>query len=479
MKTKLLVALGAVLLTNGINAQVNSNVFPSTKNLYGNLKEVAFDTNSIMFGQEFYNTFLFPGNLTSNPDQSDCKNTTGKQPAVLGQDFQYYIDRADLKPNLVAGAKKAFSQGSVVEICWHLKGKGIDANYTANDYYLMYNIANNYQNERNWLNGELDKVVSILNNDLKIPVIVRLFHEMNGNWFWWGTQAYGGPTAYKGMYQYCVNYLKQRTNYALFAWTPGYPFTGTDNYPPGLNYYPGNSYVDVVGMDMYDQDTSSGKSFDVMVDQVTAVSDFAYSNNKIPILAETGNRVNSPDVDSWWWYRLNAKLQASNRAFKIAYMLTWLNTSYGNLKHIPYVPYYPGSSGQAVNGFNDFVNMPTILMQPGAAARNMYDYSYKTNNISSTSKLVANNKEDKTSDSYFVSIYPNPVRGESFSVNVGTSVNKDVTITVTDLVGHTVMTKDSKDAQLVTIPVSGLSKGIYLVKIVSDELNETQKVIIQ
>jgi mannan endo-1,4-beta-mannosidase len=192
------------------------------------------------------------------------------------------------------------------------------------DQFLMYNIGQNINTygEVTWFKGQLDQAISVI-NELQIPIVFRLLHEMNGSWFWWGNQAAGGSSSYKKMYQLAVDYIKARTNYALFAWSPNYPFNS--GVYPGTNYYPGNQYVDVVGLDMYDINTNSGQPFSTMVNELTALSDFAWNNNKVPVFAEVGNRVNGPNDYPYWWYNLEDYIQGGARSYKVAWMLTWVN----------------------------------------------------------------------------------------------------------------------------------------------------------
>jgi beta-mannanase len=264
-KILFLCLLGILLSTIRITAQIDGDATTQTKNLYKNLKKLAFDRRDILFGQEFFNTQSFGINEQNDPNVSDYKSTTGDHPAVLGQDFKWYLTKSWELARMKAAAKYVYNNGGVVTMDFHMDSKYHDGHEfkkyqnqyeKVDDTYLMFNIGsqnNNYQ-EMTWFNGELQKVANVL-NDLKIPIVVRLFHEMNGNWMWWGTQAYGGSDSYIKMYKYAVDYIKNRTQYALFAWTPNYPFDSGNN--PGINYYPGDNYVDVVGVDFYDIGSSN------------------------------------------------------------------------------------------------------------------------------------------------------------------------------------------------------------------------------
>ncbi|NUQ81829.1 MAG: T9SS type A sorting domain-containing protein [Bacteroidetes bacterium] len=437
-----------VFLAGSAMAQVDAQATQETKNLYANLKKVAFNGKNILFGQEFFNSYSWSGGNHENEDVSDVKTVAGVHPAVLGQDFHYYLYKsADERRKHKEAAIKAKALGCVVTFDFHIYSKYHNSSeYADADRYLMYNIGegNNAYGEVTWLNQQLDQVLTVLNTDLKIPVVVRLFHEMNGNWFWWGTKAFGGAASYKKLYQYAVNYLKARTNYALFAWSPNYPFD--------TSYYPGNSYVDVIGLDMYDQGTGSGPSFDVMVSQLTAVSDYAYSNGKIPVFAETGNRINSPDSWPWWWYNVNEKIQASNRAWKVAWMLTWINQPWGNP---PYTA-HAGSSAQAKTAFNDFKNMPSTLFQAEALALKLY--------ATPTAKTEAEEEGPSPSGFILLGSYPNPFN-PSTHIRYQLPARMAVQVQVFDVTGRLIadLVNGEQEAgpQEVSFNASGLTSGVY------------------
>lgn len=467
-KNYLLSVFGVLVLSTGLIAQVDPVTSQELKNLYGNLKEVAWDTQDIMFGQEFFNSYSWSGGNHEDENFSDFKAVTGQHPAVLGQDFHYYIYKsATERRKHKEAALKAYQMGCVVTFDFHMYDRGNTSTlYNANtNKYLMYNIGEGIDTygDVTWFNNELDKIIAVI-NELKIPIVLRLFHEMNGHWFWWGNQAYGGANSYRKMYQKAVKRIRYRTNYALYAWSPNYSFD--------TSYYPGDSYVDVVGLDMYDLSTPGGQSFSVMTDQLQQVSDFAYNHDKVPVFAETGNRVNSPSDWPYWWYNMNENIQNSNRAYKVAWMLTWINTDWGN---VPYVA-HSGSSEQARTALTAFKNMSTVLTQSNVQSRNMYDWSYR-NSSSKSSTLKAEVSVISLNE---VSIYPNPTSIGYFNVDLSKFSDTVVNIIVTDIQGRQVINRTNvRDTPLLSISVSDLIGGMYVVNIRGVNISETYKVIVQ
>lgn len=111
-------------------------------------------------------------------------------------------------------------------------------------------------------------------NNFGVPVIVRFAHEMNGSWYAWGQQ----PDHYKAVFRAVATAIHQIAPGSAMMWAPnyggGYPFAGgkfaappdsegfreldtngdgqltmhDDSYAP---YYPGDEYVDWVGVSLY------------------------------------------------------------------------------------------------------------------------------------------------------------------------------------------------------------------------------------
>lgn len=450
-----------------LNAQIDLNAYQNVKNLYGNLKEVS-NSSKFLFGQEFFNSYSWNGGNHENETISDCYEVTGKHPAVLGQDFLYYIykDTTEKRKHLEA-AKKAYKYGCVITFDFHMPGMyGKSYEYSSADKYLMYKIGNNSYNEVTWFKKELQKVVNIINNELQMPVVLRLFHEMNGDWFWWGTKAYGGSTSYKKMFQLAVNYIKDRTNYVLLAWSPNYTWTTT--------YYPGNSYVDIIGLDLYDQGTTYLKpSLSTMVNQLSLMTDYAKLNNKVPVFSETGNRIGSADKYPDWWLNVYNSIQANVKAKRIAWMLTWINVQWPNSTstQVPFTP-HKNSTTLAKSKFYSFINQSNLMMYTDAKLHNMYDESpFKSAEIDNITEI-----ENPFNN---ILVYPNPSKDGNFKVNFTSMNDKEVRIQVTDLLGRLVFEKSNITDNSFPLCLSHIGKGFYIINISNEDINKSIKVLIE
>jgi mannan endo-1,4-beta-mannosidase len=80
---------------------------------------------------------------------------------------------------------------------------------------------------------------------IKGPLLLRPFIELNGGWFWWGVENFTSAQfiqLWQGMHDYIVG---QGVTNVLWVYNVN---TGQGNY---TSYYPGDTYVDVVSMDSY------------------------------------------------------------------------------------------------------------------------------------------------------------------------------------------------------------------------------------
>ncbi len=98
--------------------------------------------------------------------------------------------------------------------------------------------------------------------DLEYPVIIRFAHEMNLERYHWGgsREEYGpeSPGRYRDMFRYVAQrFDKAGAENALFAFCPNAESLPSPQGEEGAewnraeNYYPGDEYVDVLGMDGY------------------------------------------------------------------------------------------------------------------------------------------------------------------------------------------------------------------------------------
>src|SRR5690606_17244499 len=117
-----------------------------------------------------------------------------------------------------------------------------------------------------------------------IPVVFRPFHEMNGSWFWWGGE-HVTPEDYKALWRETQLLLQEnQVHNLLYAYAPN-TLGSAEEFD---KYYPGDEYVDILGVDIYNH--SGNETFTVTVKKnLQLLRQKASQSGKPFALTETGN----------------------------------------------------------------------------------------------------------------------------------------------------------------------------------------------
>ncbi|URZ07481.1 glycoside hydrolase family 26 protein [Clostridium felsineum] len=155
--------------------------------------------------------------------------------------------------------------------------------------------------------GNKDDYIKQMASDLKNynkPIVIRLMHEVNSNWYSWATGYQNGSVnsyaSYKTAYQHIVQIFRNAgASNVKFMYNVNNNSVG--NNTDYMAAYPGNDYVDVLSIDGYNWGTtqswgSSWQSFDQVFGQ-------AYNALKVynkPIfIAEIGSADKGGDKSAW------------------------------------------------------------------------------------------------------------------------------------------------------------------------------------
>jgi beta-mannanase len=141
------------------------------------------------------------------------------------------------------------------------------------------------------------------------PVLLRLMHEMNGDYYPWScTVNENKPASYVAAFRHVRDIFKaEKASNAKFVWSPNYA-SPPEVEPPcnDLNrLYPGDDYVDYIGVSVYNwgSDTSRGPgwtSLEVLVDDFLNEMAVEHPEKEV-IIAETGTAHDQPpDVINRW-----------------------------------------------------------------------------------------------------------------------------------------------------------------------------------
>lgn len=332
-------------------AMTDDQASQETKELYAYLKDLN-KKKDILFGQQHALdegvTLTSEGSRVGSTD-SDVKNAVGDYPAVFGWDtlsldgYEKPGVSGDPKQsiaNLTQSMKTAHQLGGIITMSTHPHNfvTGGDFNDTSGNVVqeiLPGGLKNSQFNQ--WLDRIAELAHNLKTDEGKtIPVIFRPFHEQTGSWFWWG-ESTTNPEQYKALYRYTVEYLRDQkgVHNFLYAYSPG---AGNDRY---FKTYPGDAYVDVLGIDSYDDKNQPGSDsyIQALKKDTTMLVKEAEARNKIAALTEFGysaqglkNTGNTLD----WYTRIFNALQKDPAASKIAYMMTWANFGMGNNLYTPY-----------------------------------------------------------------------------------------------------------------------------------------------
>lgn len=328
--------------------------------------------------------------LVKEGSESDTRDVTGSLPAMLGVDSlsltgaELHLTPKERKNGMTYTDKlteislKAAQEGAIVTFSMHMPnfaqvakkpkadGKYDYSGYSPND--VSGDVGSRIQPEGDLnevFNGYLDMVAEYALNlqAHNVPIIFRPLHEHNGSWFWWG-KGRTNEGDYIALWQYIVKYLRDEkgVHNMLYAFSPNGPCLDDESYLYG---YPGDRYVDILGLDLYD-DKQDGKWKGDLKKSLTVIGAKAKATGKVLALTETGVRKQGSltitgNRDKQWFSHV-AEIASQCGA---AYMLTWANFS--KLEHNFFSPYMVSETRghEMINEFVDFYNMPKTIFADG------------------------------------------------------------------------------------------------------------------
>lgn len=208
-------------------------------------------------------------------------DNTDKWPALACFDLINYTTSwgAGDYTGMVDNVKNWWNNNGIVSIMWHWRDplKLTDEFYTEKTSFDLSKISDVNSNEYKALMEDIDKIALYLKQfkEANIPVLWRPLHEASGGWFWWGAKgAVPCKTLWKLMFDRLVNHHK--LNNLIWVWTSDASDTAAD-------WYPGDAYVDVIGMDIYPGENQHGSQY-VNFDRIKTL----FEGRKILTLSECG-----------------------------------------------------------------------------------------------------------------------------------------------------------------------------------------------
>ena len=224
----------------------------------------------------------------------------GKTPVVWSQDFGFAKegdkDSYLARPSIMEEAIRQHKLGSIINLCWHAVPPTAEEPVTFQplpdaDPDKLASVQGKLTNQqfrdiltpgtelhKQWLK-QVDEIAAFLKQleEAHVPVVWRPYHEMNGDWFWWGGRFEGKYTTaalYRQIFDRMVKHHKLKN--LIWVWSVDRPSQ------PGREFdkfYPGTKYLDLLALDVYGNDFNQSYYEGLM----------ALSEGKPVVLGEVGN----------------------------------------------------------------------------------------------------------------------------------------------------------------------------------------------
>ncbi|MCI0332954.1 MAG: mannan endo-1,4-beta-mannosidase [Planctomycetes bacterium] len=233
------------------------------------------------------------------PSSTYLNLSGGVKPALRSSDFMEYSPSRRAAPfnanprneseESIAWAR---ANGGVMSMTWHWNAPANLVNssewpwwsgfYTqATTFNLPAALANPAGSDYQLILRDIDAIAVELQKfeNAGVPVIWRPLHEAQGGWFWWGAH---GPETFKSLWRLMHSRLTNQHGLHNLIWE----FTSSAAIGNHLQWYPGDDVVDMIGLDIYTDPTSSmsGEWYDVLAH---------YNGRKMIALSESGTLPNA------------------------------------------------------------------------------------------------------------------------------------------------------------------------------------------
>jgi mannan endo-1,4-beta-mannosidase len=235
---------------------VDKNATTETRALYSNLWKI--QTKGFMFGH--HDDLIYGRDWTQEPERSDVKEVCGDYPAVFSLDFAEIMDDRHANSQLNGDRKRtileARRRGEVITACAHLNNPltGGDSWDNSNNTVVKQILEEGSDVQlkyKTWLDRLADFAIELKDdNGNLIPVIFRPYHEHTQTWSWWGKSC-TTQDEFVGLWRFTVDYLikTKGVHNLIFAISPQLDVTSSKENL--LFRWPGDDYVDFIGMDSY------------------------------------------------------------------------------------------------------------------------------------------------------------------------------------------------------------------------------------
>lgn len=332
-----------------IDPMADSGRTQRTENLLTSLKEMA-SQEKFMFGH--HDDTVYGVGWVGDSARSDVESVCGDRPSLLGFDLGRLetenpknldgVDADRLRREII----RHFNCGGVVTLSWHcynpLSGRHAwvaDSLLDVESQTVASILAEGETHDKfvSWL----DRIADFLNSletpqGVKVPVVFRPWHEHTGSWFWWG-QKNCTTDEFKALWRMTVDRMRERgVVNALYAYSTGLESGG--NPEKFMERYPGDDYIDILGLDFYcsspvSEEDACAQYIQKIEKNLPMLCQLADDHGKVAAITETGYEgIKAAD---WWTQTL---LPAISK-YPVSYLMVWRN-AHDKEGHF-YAP-YPG-----------------------------------------------------------------------------------------------------------------------------------------
>lgn len=298
-----------------------------------------------------------------NMIKSDVNDILDDFPAVYGFDIggieKGETNNLDAVPfdTMRALMIDAYSKGGIITVSWHAdnpktNGDSWDRTPAVQEIIGDGKLVEKYES---WLSKVAVFLKSIKYKGKAIPIIFRPHHEMNGDWFWWGNPNCNS-LEYMQLWRNTIYSLRDKyhVHNLIYVYAPN-KLNPNDNY---MDYYPGDTFVDILGIDIYDFQNSVEFS-NAIANDLKIVKNIATEKSKLYALTETG--VNKSAGVNWFiqelvpdqnWFTKVLYPNIENSG--ISWILFWRNGNEGE-------QYMPNKGHKSEADFKIFAKEPKAL----------------------------------------------------------------------------------------------------------------------
>lgn len=304
-------------------------------------------------------------------DKSDFKDVSNKMPAIMGWEFApnglSFVNNYEGIPydKIIQLCNKNSANNGINTFTLHPdRFDRAGGSWSTGPGSVQAILPNQAKHEiyKKYLDDMAAYLLQLkLPNGKPAPFIFRPFHEMDREWFWWGSTSCSNED-YIALFRFTIDYLRSKNlPNMVVCYAPATPLDATEY----LRRYPGDAYVDVLGIDLYHLSTAPNSNNGANWD---------FIKGKLQILQQVGNQKNKPIA----WTETGQQNLTSNNYFsqltqlindnniKLSYLMFWSNAtttvdSSGGLGY--YIPYSAMNNNTLKTNFINFTNQSNYIFQ--------------------------------------------------------------------------------------------------------------------